>query len=339
MTANAMLFSGQIGPDTIDLPGEPAKLRNASQDLRELARQIEQVGQQLQQIDPPGGTRGRTVTAMSRGARSTAQVLEADAQQLGQLADAIDAAADALADGHGGIDGLRQRWQGARASFRGSLKDAKGGAPDAGALMHRIDAGAAEPHETQFQRQAGLTFAGPGGGGGAHAEAMLLEDGGETQQAIAEYRRDVRGILDEFAALMQKAKHADNELESRLPRRAVATATSHGNGEGQDGEPENVSAPGAIQSIGAEMQDAAQSLGQASDRLDDIRLAIRAGRMLPEDERIGSNEGFKRDWTEHFESVRESLTATRRAADAAADRLRQVDVESAADIRQALRDR
>ena len=87
------------------------------------------------------------------------------------------------------------------------------------------------------------------------------------------------------------------------------------------------------------MQDAAQTLGRAADRLEDVRLAIRSGRMLPEDERVGSNDGFKRDWTEHFDALREGLNATRRAADAAAERLRQIDLDSAADIRQALRDR
>lgn len=340
MTVHASLVSGPIGPDAIDLPGEPARLRSASQELRELARQVEQVGQQLQQVNPPEGARGRTATAMSRGARNTAQVLEADAQQLGELADALDGAADSLADGQGGLDALRQRWRTARESFRGALQGGKHGTQDPGELMRRIDANASEQHETQFQRQAGLTFLGGGGGGGPQAEAMLVDAGGEIQQAVAEYRREVRGIVDEFAGLMQKAKTSDNDLDARLPRRAgTAFAQQLGDTDGEDPDHANVSAPGTVQSIGAEMQDAAQTLARAADRLEDIRLAIRAGRMLPEDERMGSNDGFHRDWTDHFDSLREGLNATRRAGDAAAERLRQIDLDSAADIRQALRNR
>ncbi len=340
MTVNASLVFGPIGPDTIDLPGEPSRLRAASQDLRELARQVEQVAQQLQQVNPPQGARGRTATALSRGARNTAQVLEADAQQLESLADAIDGAAESLADGQGSIDALRQRWRTARESFRGSLQGAKHGASeDPGELMRRIDANVAEPHETQFQRQAGLAFLG-GGGGGPQAEAMLVDTGGEVQQAVAEYGREVRGIVEEFAGLMQKARNADQDVEPRLPRRAAsAFAQPAGDSDGADPDHENVSAPGTVQSIGAAMQDAAQSLGRAAESLEDIRLAIRSGRMLPDDERAGSNDGFEHDWTEHFDSVRAGLNATRRAADSAAERLRQIDLDSAADIRQALRER
>lgn len=336
MTVNATLMSGPIGPDSIDLPGEPARLRDAVQHLRDLAGQVDQTGQQLQQADPPEGRRGRTVLAMSRGARRTGKVLEADARQLGELADALDAAADALAQGQGGVDDVRQRWRQAREVLRNALSGAKDGAPDAGTIMHRIDAGAAGPHAAQFQQQAGLQFV-DDGSGGAHAEAMLLEQGGPVQQAIADYRRDVHGFVDEYADLMQKAKSADREVEDRLPRRP---SSDFADGDGGDDDPDqqHVSAPGAVQSLGEELHDAAQTLNQAGDRLEDIRLAVRAGRMLPEDERVGSNEGFKRDWDEHFDALREALVATRRAADTVAQRLRQIDDDGASDIHQGLRD-
>ncbi|MCD9197570.1 Mce/MlaD family protein [Aeromicrobium wangtongii] len=334
MPLHAVLVSGPIGPDTIDLPGEPARLREAVQGLRDLTRQLGQVSEQLQQANPPQGSRGRTVLALSRGAQRAGTALEADARQLGELADSIEAAADALAQGQDGLDGLRQRWRAARQGLRQALQDAKGGPHDPGALIRRIDAHTAEPHDAQFRRQAGLSFT--DGGGGAQAEAMLLEQGGALQQAIGEYRREVRGIVDEYADLMQKAKNADNDVDRRLPRRAEASLGAvRGDGSGEP-SPE-ISSPEAVQSLGEQLLDAAKALGQAADRLEDIRLAIRAGRMLPEEERVGSNNGFKRDWTEHLESVRESLTAGRRAADTAADRLRQADDDSAADIRQALR--
>lgn len=339
MTTHATLVSGPIGPDTIGLPGEPSRLRDAAQALHDLGRQVEQTGQQLQQADPPQGARGRVVMALSRGAQRIGSALEADARQLGGLADALDGAADALAQGQDGVDDLRQRWRQARETFRSTLDSAKDGPKDVGALMHRIDADAAEPHEQQFRQQAGLTFLGGGGGGGA--DAMLLEQGGRVQQAIGDYRRDTRSIVDELAGLMQKAKNADREVEDRLPRRSDAqlSAVSAGGGEGDDPDHQEVSAPGAVQTLGDAIQEAAQGLQRAIDQLEDVRLAIRAGRMLPDDERIGSNDGFKRDWTEHLDSLRESLQAGRRAADASVERLRQIDADGAGDIRQALRGR
>ena len=339
MTTNATLVSGPIGPDTIGLPGEPSRLRDAAQGLHELARQVEQTGQQLQRADPPEGARGRTVLALSRGAQRIGSVLEADARQLGGLADAIDTAADALAQGQDGVDGLRQRWRQARETFRSTLDSAKDGPKDVGALMHRIDATASEPHENQFRQQAGLTFL-DGGGGAAGADAMLLEQGGRVQQAIADYRRETRAVVDDLADLMQRAKNADREVEDRLPRRSEAHLSAAGPaGDGDDPGHADVSAPSAVQTVGEAVQDAAQTLQRAVDQLEDVRLAVRAGRMLPDDERTGSNDGFKRDWTEHLDGLRESLQAGRRAADTAVERLRQIDADGAGDIRQALRDR
>lgn len=336
MTLQATLIAGPIGPDTIDIPGHPAQLRNAVQGLRELCRQVESASHQLKQANPPEGMRGRTVLALSRAGQRTARLLDADVQQLEGLADAVDQAADTLTSAQGGVDDLRRRWRQARQSFRDALHGAKNAPDNIEALIHRIDSNAAESHEQQFKRQAGLTFA-HGGGGGKGAEAMLVEDGGVVDQAIAAYRHDVRAIVDEFSELMQKAKNSDNQLDERLPRQAnVAFAEADHDADGPDHH--NISAPGAVRSLAEELEQAAHSIEQASHRLEDIRLAMRAGRMLPEDERIGSNDGFKRDWTEHFDTVRHGLGATRRAATAAADRLREVDEEGAADIRQALRD-
>lgn len=338
MTVNATLMSGPIAPDSIQLPGDPARLRDAVQSLRNLARQVDQTGQQLLQADPPEGRRGRTALAMARGATRTGKVLEADAQQLGELADALDAAADALTQGQDGIDDLRQRWRQSREVFRNALTGAKDGPKDVDSIMHGIDATAAEPHRAQFQNQAGLQFTDDDGGGGPRAEAMLVEHGGAVQQAIADYRRDVHGIVDAFADLMQKAKSADREVEDRLPRRP---SSDFADGDAGDDDPDhqNVSAPGAVQSLGEELHDAAQTLNRSGDVLEDIRLAIRAGRMLPEEERVGSNQGFKHDWDEHFDALREALVATRRAADTVAERLRRIDDDGATDIRQGLRDR
>ncbi|MEJ7633410.1 hypothetical protein [Aeromicrobium sp.] len=337
MTMHATLVSGPIGPDTIDIPGEPTQLRNAVQGLRGLCRQIEQASNQLKQANPSDSDRGRIVLALSGAAQRTGRVLDADSQQLDSLADAIDHAADVLTSSQGGVDDLRRRWRSSRDAFRDALHGHKNAPDNVEALIHRIDSDASESHEGQFKQQAGLTFANVGGGG-ARPDAMLLEEDGAVDQAITAYRHDVRSIVDEFAELMQKTKNADNQLDEKLPRHSSAALSEveHDGGSGPDHH--TISGPGAVRSIGEELGQGAHTIEQASQRLEDIRLAIRAGRMLPDDDRVGSNDGFKRDWTEHFDKLKHSLTAARRAADGAADRLRDADENGAADVRQALRD-
>lgn len=336
MTLHSELVSGPIGPDTIAIPGDPAQLRSAVQGLRGLCRQVDQAGHQLKQANPPDGDRGRIVLAMSRAAQRTGRGLDADSQQLGALADSLDHAADVLSASLDGVDDLRRRWRQARDTLRDSLHGRKNAPPDIEALIHHIDSDVAASHMTQLKRQAGLTFL-DGGGGPAREHAMLLEEGSPVDQAITAYRHAARGLVDEYAELVQKAKTADNQVDEKLPRHAnVALVETDAHDDGPDHH--NVSRPAAVQSIGDQLQEGARLLDQAEQRLEDIRLAIRAGRMQPDDERVGSNDGFKRDWSDHFDKIRHTLNALRRAGDTAADRLRDADENGASDIRQALRD-
>jgi len=336
MTVHAELVSGPIGPDTIRIPGEPAQLRSAVQGLRALCRQVDQGSHQLKQANPPDGERGRIVLALSRAAQRTGRTLDADSQQLDALADSIDHAADVLTSSLDGVDDVRRRWRQARDTLRDAVQGRKNAPPNMEALIHDIDSDVASTHLTQLKRQAGLTFLEGGAGpGGPHA--MLLEDGSPVEQAITAYRHAVRGLVDEYSELVQKAKTADNQVDEKLPRHAGSTMTeTDSNDDGPDHH--NVSGPGAVRSIGDQLQEAARVLDQAEGKLEDIRLAIRAGRMQPDDERVGSNDGFKRDWSDHFDTIRHMLNALRRAGDMAADRLRDADENGAADVRQALRD-
>lgn len=333
MTLHAELVSGPIGPDTIGVPGDPAQLRNAVQGLRGLCRQLDQASQLLKQANPPDGDRGRVVLALSRAAQRTGRGLDADSQQLDALADAIDHAADVLSSSIDGTDDVKRRWRQARDTLRDSLHGRKNAPPNIEALIHSIDSEVADSHLTQLKRQAGMTFL----DGGPREHAMLVEDGSPVDQAITAYRHAARGLIDEYADLVQKAKTADNPVDEKLPRHANVTLSEV---DGQDDGPDHhtISGPGAVRTIGDQLQEGARVLDQAENRLEDIRLAIRAGRMLPDDERVGSNDGFKRDWTDHFDKVRHTLNALRRAGDAAADRLRDADENGAADVRQALRD-
>jgi hypothetical protein len=335
MTLHAELVSGPIGPDTIRVPGDPAQLRTAVQGLRGLCRQVDQASHVLKQANPPDGERGRIVLALSRAAQRTGRTLDADSQQLDALADAIDHAADVLSSSIDGVDDVKRRWRQARDTLRDALHGRKNAPPNIEALIHGIDAELADSHLTQLKRQAGMTFL--DGSGGPREHAMLLQDGSPVDEAITAYRHAARGLIDEYADLVQKAKTADNPVDEKLPRQAnVALSETETQDDGPDHH--NVSGPAVVRSIGDQLQEGARVLDQAENRLEDIRLAIRAGRMQPDDERVGSNDGFKRDWTDHFDNLRHTLNALRRAGDAAADRLRDADENGAADVRQALRD-
>jgi hypothetical protein len=337
MTLHAELVSGPIGPDTIRVPGDPAQLRTAVQGLRGLCRQVDQASHLLKQANAPDGERGRIVLALSRAAQRTGRSLDADSQQLEALADAIDHAADVLSSSIDGADDVKRRWKQARDTLRESVHGRKNAPPDLEALIHGIDSEVAESHLTQLKRQAGMTFL-DGGGGRPREHAMLLEEGSPVDQAITAYRHAARGLVDEYADLVQKAKTADNPVDEKLPRHANVGISEVDNGNDDGPDHHNVSGPAAVRTIGDQLQEGARVLDQAENRLEDIRLAIRAGRMQPDDERVGSNDGFKRDWTDHFDKIRHTLNALRRAGDTAADRLRDADENGAADVRQALRE-
>lgn len=352
MPVEAQLMVGPMGPDTVQIPGEPQRLRQAASTLRELCQRIDDIGKQLRNADAPEGKRGRTVRSLSRIAGVTGRTLQADADALTQLGDAVQHQADLLADAHGNLDQLRSRWRQARQELRAALegeqgkreakkaadhdgKQGGGGSQDdsplnIAALIRSVDSDVADKHEQAIQRLSGVHY-GPGGSGG---EGAMLVDG-EVDRAMTQYRHQVDSLLEELTESMRRVHRADEDMAEHLPRKEKSVLVAEqANLDGDTaGQPNVVSGPEDIRMVAQDVQDAAQSIDQVADQLREIRLGIREGRMLPDDERIGSSDGFQRTWTQHFDDLREDLNHARRAGAEVADRLAEIDQNGARDVR------
>ncbi len=353
MPVEAQLMVGPIGPDTLQIPGEPGRLRQAASTLRELCQRIDDIGKQLRHADAPEGKRGRTVRSLSRIAGITGRTLQADADALTQLGDAVQHQADLLADAHGNLDQLRSRWRQARQELRATLEgeqgkrdaqksadqDGKGGGGggrddsplDIAALIRSVDGDVADKHEQAIVRLSGVHYGNLGGSGG---EGAMLVDG-EVDRAMTQYRHQVDALLEELTESMRRVHRADEDMAEHLPRReknVLAAEQASLDGDAGD-QPNIISGPEDIRMVAQDVRDAAQSIEQVADQLREIRLGIREGRMLPDDERIGSSDGFERTWTQHFDELREDLHHARRAGAEVADRLAEIDQNGARDVR------
>ncbi|WP_188778235.1 hypothetical protein [Marmoricola endophyticus] len=366
----AELASGPIGPDTLRLPGAPARLRSASQGLQDLVGVVDRVGQRLRQANPQGEAPGKVLRALSHVAQRAGAVLDDDTHTLRELADALDHESEVLRDAQSGtLPELRSRWHAARVDLaeavatdaRQSSDEVTGHATgghgsghgahgarvvaeplgtaheqkphDALQLARDIDNQVLDEYEHMFRHWLGDTFREPGG---AHsAQAMLV--GGALEEGIRRYRHTVRGILESWADAVRRVEHTDQQVATKLPHQPKAQATAHlvqfheAGGQQQNG----VSSPTEIQQLAQELQEARSGLSHAANRLDAIRLDIRGGRMLPHGERIGSNDGFRRDWEAHFDDLRDTLTAVGHRSDEVLNRIRHLEEESAQDIRRA----
>lgn len=358
MALEAQLMVGAIAPDTIQIPGEPQRLRRAAESLRDLCQQLDDVGKQLRHADAPEDTRGSTVRSLSRVAGRTGQTLQADSDTLRQLCDAVQHQADLLSDAHGRLDELRATWRQARHDLRDAVQgdqnrrqaaqsdDEANGAGgkastasakhdpepiDVSALIHDIDAEAAEKHGQAISRLSGIHFSGDGGK--QQSAAMLVD--GDLDRAMTTYRHQVDQVLDDLTESMRRVHRADEQMSEHLHRSgtAVAQANAANLDESPTEQPQVISSPEDIRSVAQTVRQAAQSLDQAAGQLREIRLGIREGRMLPDDERIGSSDGFQRSWTEHFDELREDLNHARTAGIQIADRLREIDDNGARDVR------
>lgn len=353
MPVEAQLMVGPMGPDTIQIPGEPQRLRQAASTLRELCQRIDDIGKQLRNADAPEGKGGRTVRSLSRIAGVTGRALQADADALTQLGDAVQHQADLLADAHGNLDQLRSRWRQARQEMRATLegqqgkRDAKksadreggqgsdGGQDDSpiniAALIRSIDSDVADKHEQAIVRLSGVHYGSPSGSSGE--QAMLMD--GEVDRAMTQYRHQVDSLLEELTESMRRVHRADEDMAEHLPRRekSVLVAEQFDTASTASEQPNAISSPEDIRMVAQDVRDAAQSIDQVSEQLREIRLGIREGRMLPDDERIGSSDGFQRTWTQHLSDLREDLDHARRAGSEVADRLAEIDQNGARDVR------
>lgn len=368
-------------PDSIEVPGDPERLRHAADRLQDLVTEVNDIAKRLRQADAPQETRGPTVRAMSRVAGTLGQVLEADAEQLTELTELVRRQADLLTDANGTLDDARRRWRQAREELRteiDSLNQAaeraereraerraerarereraerergdKGGRQDsaphddrhdegreieppteAAGLIKAMDQQVLDQIEGPLRRLAGLEFVERHG-----AVAMMMS--GKVEHAAERYRQSVQAIFEEVVESLRSVNRVDSQLVEELPRtqKAIAGAVAS---PGQSPAPDTtrLSLPDDISSVGEELHDCARALHQLAERLPDIRVSIREGRMTPEDERIGSMNGFQRTWNEHFDEVREDLNHARKASADIARQLRELDERGAREVRRTFR--
>lgn len=353
MPVEAQLMAGPIGPDTIQVPGDPQRLRRAADGLGDMCQQLEEIGDRLRHADADEGRRGRTVRALSRVAGRTGRILQSDADTLQHLADAVQREADLLADAHASLDDLRSTWRRAREELREAVRgeqsrrgdDGPGARHDRGhrddepvdveALIAAVDGDVGDQHEAVISRLSGLHFSG-GGPRRPHASAMVVD--GEIDRAVSTYRRHVDRVLDELTETMRRVHRADEELADLLRREETAQIRAQRADDGATEDGDAVSAPQDIRAVAEQVQQSARQIDHAAGQLRDIRLAIREGRMLPDDERAGSSDGFQRSWTQHLDELREDLDHARRAGDDIASRLAELDHEGARSVRRSGRE-
>uniref|UniRef100_UPI0028B1CCF1 hypothetical protein n=1 Tax=Aeromicrobium sp. TaxID=1871063 RepID=UPI0028B1CCF1 len=202
---------------------------------------------------------------------------------------------------------------------------------EAGQVIKAVDQQVLDQFEGSLRRLAGLEFTDRHG-----AMAMMMN--GKVEQAADRYRQSVRATIEDLVEALRQVNRVDNQLVEKLPRQEksfLASATSP-NGEATP-DPLRVSLPDDIASIGEELQECARALNESGQRVPEIRLSIREGRMTPEDDVQGSMSGFQRTWKQHLDDVREDLNHARKAASDIATQLRELDERGAREVRRTSR--
>ena len=369
-------------PDTLEIPGDPERLRGGAEKLQDFITELTDVGKRLREADAPKESRGPTVRAMSRVAGTIGRVLEADAEQLSDVAELVRRQADRLTDAQGTVEEARRRWRQARQELRDQVddlneriaqaererneriereereereekarKEGKGGGhgggggggdrerrdpeppTEAAQLIRAMDQQVLNHVDGPLRRLAGLEFTDRHG-----AVAMAMAMDGKVDQIAERYRQTVQAIFDDLVEALRQVHRVDEQLVEPLPRRQKAFA-SVVQAPDQQAAPDltRVSRPEDLTTVGEQLQECAQALNRADEQLPEIRLAIREGRMTPEDEQIGSMNGFQRTWKEHLDQVREDLNHARKAGDDIARELRELDERGAREVRRAFR--
>ncbi|SKB09705.1 hypothetical protein SAMN06295964_2838 [Aeromicrobium choanae] len=366
----------RFDPDALEIPGDPERLRGGAEKLQDFITGLTDVGQRLREADAPKESRGPTVRAMSRVAGTVGRVLEADAEQLSDVAELVRRQADRLTDAQGTVDEARRRWRQARDELRDQVddlnervaraererneriereereekarKDGKNGGhggggdrdrerrdpeppTEAAQLIRAMDQQVLNQVDGPLRRLAGLEFTDRHG-----AVAMAMD--GKVDQIAERYRQSVQAIFDDVVEALRQVHRVDEQLVEQLPRREKALA-SVAQAPDQQAAPDltRVSRPEDLTTVGEQLQECAQALNRADEQLPEIRIAIREGRMTPEDERIGSMSGFQRTWKEHLDQVREDLNHARKAGEEIARELRELDERGAREVRRAFR--
>jgi hypothetical protein len=258
-------------------------------------------------------------------APDSAQVLEADVEQLTDLSELVRRQADLLTGAHGTMEDTRRRWRRARRELRTEVdsinkaaererrraereRDGKGGRDEGG--PHDADAND-DGRDIEPPTEAGQLikamdqqvldqFEGPTRRPGVHRPARRDgDDERQVEQAAERYRQSVHAIIE--------------ELVEALPRHEKTLLSSISFADGD-------AAPDPL----------------CLSRPDDI-APVGEGRMTPEDEAQGSISGFQRTWTQHFDEIREDFNHARKADRDIATRLRELDERGAREMRRSSR--
>ena len=363
----AQVVAGPIGPDSLRLPGSPARLRQAVQGLHDLVSALDRTAQELHGTDAKADAPGKVARALGQVAERAGGVLDRDNDALRDLAGALDHLSNVLREAQSAtLPELRSRWHAARVDLADAVEsDAREGGhtahgPGHGAghggghgsrvaagssavepgggvlgprdshqLARHLDGEVIDDYEHLFRRWLGASFNDPGDGASAQLDVVA---GGPLDEGMRRYKQTLRAILEDYADGVRRVETADQDVASKLPRREHdVLAGAHDGAAPASGS----SSAEDVQRLAEGLQHAATALQDAARSLEDIRLDVRGGRMLPPGERIGSNDGFRRDWDAHLEALRGNLDQARQHSDSVLRRLQQLEEEGAHAIRRA----
>lgn len=349
-------------PDTIEVPGDPDRLRSGADGVQDLVNELGDVAKRLRSADAPQESRGPTVRAVSRVAGMLGRVLEADGEQLSDVAELARRQAERLTEAQEAVEDVRRRWRQARQDLRDEVDDLNERAArahreqeqererrdkekdrprqerrepepptEATVLLRAMDQQVLDHFEGPLRRLAGLEFT------ERHGAAAMMANG-QVDAAAERYRQRAHAAIEDLVEAMRDVSRLDDQLLEALPRQEKAFASVvPASTEQATPDPTLVSRPQDIATVNEELQECARALQQLTERLPDVRLALREGRMTPDDERQGSMGGFQRTWTKHLEEVREDLAHARRTSEDIARQLRELDERGAREVRRTFR--
>ncbi len=193
--------------------------------------------------------------------------------------------------------------------------------------MQHVDEQQLQEYADLFARLLGSHL--PGGGG--QAGAMLLD--ARADQALSSYRQAVRGVLDEFAAMVQRVRQAERQVEER----EVFPRTERDDDEG--GEAVMIAAGGLVSAfpvlreLAKDLRTGAQALEHTGEAVTRIGQALRDGQLPDRSREHEPGEGFRQDWQQHFERRRARLRTVSEKVDDVLERFQRLDEECARAIR------
>lgn len=329
MTDQKFVAAGSIGPDDLHIPAQPGELKQAVEQLNELADQLDTVRASLDQAAGDEDVHGETAFALQRVVRFSRFTARRDAGLLKELAEALQQEVKVLHDVQGDeLQRLRSRWEQARHDLVAAAKDAEG--VGAQQLARRLDADITEPYVPMFRRLTGITPE-PAGGGTPHA---MLE-GSPLSDAVHDYRRTVHNVLEEFESAVRSVRGVEEDVRVNLHwekrQKAEDPEQDDQAGESQaDKDPVGISGPRVLRRMLDALEEGSGALDNLVPTLKAIDTAITAG-MLPDHDNEQPRV-FQDEWENHFQRRIRRMRVVSKTADKMANELKRLDADTAAQI-------